>query len=78
MRSPVNLSSAQVTSVTCQVPFNPSKMPIVNNELVGDMSDLPFPPTSAGNYIKNLIKKNLQEFGDRLWMVSNLKLLGLS
>jgi hypothetical protein len=74
MRSPVNLSSALVTLVACQLPFNPSKMPIVNNELVGNMSDLPFPPTSAGNYIKNLIKKNLQELGDRTWMVSNFQL----
>jgi hypothetical protein len=44
-------------------------MPIVDNELVATIGDLPFPPVSAGHYLREVIKKNLENFGDSMWMV---------
>ena len=44
-------------------------MPIVDNELVSICGDVPFPPMSAGHYLKEEIKKNVQQLGDSIWMV---------
>ena len=44
-------------------------MPIVDNELVSICGDVPFPPMSAGHYLKEVIKKNVENLGDSMWMV---------
>ena len=45
------------------------EMPIVDNELVATIDDLPFPPVSAGHYLREVIKKNVENLGDSMWMV---------
>jgi hypothetical protein len=47
-------------------------MPVVDRELVGIGGDLPSPPMTTGNFLKEIIKKNLEDAGDCVWMVCSV------